>query len=457
MDANNQFRERNRPMFEKILVPTDFSGYSEKTVEFASKIPGVNEVVLVHIREKGQSDNPAWISGPGHETAQDRIFERLSENRTYLEDRYIQVKDIVIEAGEDDIASCILDSAKREDVDLILIGARGKGIMHEILLGSVSEKVLNAALCDVLITRYDSIQSDMEGSNTSHERSGPGIFEKILCPIDFSRPSEACLRSISAVEGIKEVFLLHVITEAGDRKELENIMQTAYRKLQNLCRIIDNGKSNIKLMLRFGNPAQEICDFAIKENITIILVSRHGARDYLHDIPIGSTATEIVKKARIPVLVKYSNVDPVITTRELSPREFHRAEELWRHYRQQKADTKNERIFGLFLDDMLVSVARCTIRDDASEVDGVFTLEEFRKTGYAYQVFGTLIKAFPDTILYLYSTPELVDFYGKFGFVPVDINELPDSVRMRYGFALTELDGIVVKAMKRMPGSATTQ
>jgi nucleotide-binding universal stress UspA family protein/GNAT superfamily N-acetyltransferase len=340
-------------------------------------------------------------------------------------------------------------------VDLILIGARGKGIMHEILLGSVSEKVLKAASCDVLITRYDGLIPGMEHPETAPEWSGQEIFEKILCPVDFSRPSEACIRSISAIDSVKEVLLLHVIGEAGDRNELENILQTSYRKLQNVCRMLDNGTLSIKIMLRFGNPAQEICDFAEKEYVSIILVSRHGARDYLRDIPIGSTATEVVKKARMPVLVKYSPVEPVITSRELSPREFNRAEELWRHYRQQRADTKNERIFGLFLDDVLVSVARCTIRDDATEIDGVFTLEEFRKSGYAYRVIEKLIKAFPETTLYLYSTPELVDFYAGFGFVPVDVNELPDSVRMRFGFALNELDGTIVKAMKRIPGFVT--
>jgi nucleotide-binding universal stress UspA family protein/GNAT superfamily N-acetyltransferase len=442
-------------MFEKILVPTDFSGYSEKTVEFAAKIPGVTEVVLVHIREKDPTDNPAWMSGPLRETAQERISRHLQKNRIYLEEHSIQVRDLVIDAGEDDIASSILDRAKSEGVDLILIGARGKGIMHEILLGSVSEKVLNEASCDVLITRYDGLLLDMKRSETTSERSGQEIFEKILCPVDFSRPSEEVLRSIPAIEGVKEVLLLHVIMEAGDRKELEKIMQTSYRNLQDACRMLDNGKLSIKLMLRFGNPAQEICDFAVKEDVSIILVSRHGARDYLYDNPIGSMVTEVVKKAGMPVLVKYSRVEPLITSRELSPREFNRAEELWRHYRQQRADTKNERIFGLFLDDELVSVARCTVRDDASEIDGVFTREEFRKKGYAYQVIVTLIKAFPETALYLYSTPGLIEFYLEFGFAPVDVNELPESVRMRYGFALTELEGTIVKAMKRMPGPVT--
>lgn len=233
-------------------------------------------------------------------------------------------------------------------MELILIGARGKGIMHEILLGSVSENVLNEASCDVLITRYDALPMEKERSGNSTGQSGQEIFEKVLCPVDFSRPSEESLRRIAEIDGVQEVLLLHVISEAGDQKELENIMRTSYRKLQNYGRMLDNGKLSIKIMLRFGNPVQEICDFALKENVSIILVSRHGACDYLHNVPIGSTATEVVKKAKKPVLVKYSRVEPLVTSRELSPREFHLAEEIWRNYRQQRADTKKSGFLACF-------------------------------------------------------------------------------------------------------------
>jgi Universal stress protein family. len=116
MDANNQCRERERAgMFEKILLPTDFSGYSEKTVEFVAKIPGVTEVILVHIREKERPDNPAWMSGPERESALERVQRLLQKNRIYLEERSIEVRDVVMDADEDDIATCILDSAKKKE------------------------------------------------------------------------------------------------------------------------------------------------------------------------------------------------------------------------------------------------------------------------------------------------------------------------------------------------------
>lgn len=38
-----------RSMFEKVLIPTDFSKYASRVVECAAEIPGVKEVVLLNV------------------------------------------------------------------------------------------------------------------------------------------------------------------------------------------------------------------------------------------------------------------------------------------------------------------------------------------------------------------------------------------------------------------------
>ena len=53
--------------------------------------------------------------------------------------------------------------------------------------------------------------------------------------------------------------------------------------------------------------------------------------------------------------------------------EFALAEEIWIDYHQLKADPEIDRIFGVFADDTLVSIARCRRHPDGYEVDGVFT------------------------------------------------------------------------------------
>src|SRR6185503_6321704 len=52
-----------------------------------------------------------------------------------------------------DPASTIVATAAAHDVDLIVVGARGRGGMERLLLGSVSESVLGHAQCAILIVK----------------------------------------------------------------------------------------------------------------------------------------------------------------------------------------------------------------------------------------------------------------------------------------------------------------
>ena len=47
----------------------------------------------------------------------------------------------------------IVAAATHVDADLIVLGARGRGTMKRLRLGSVSEKVLRDARCPVLIVK----------------------------------------------------------------------------------------------------------------------------------------------------------------------------------------------------------------------------------------------------------------------------------------------------------------
>ncbi len=52
-----------------------------------------------------------------------------------------------------DPASVILASAERKKYDVIIMGSRGMGQLKELLLGSVSSKVIHHSLCPVLLIR----------------------------------------------------------------------------------------------------------------------------------------------------------------------------------------------------------------------------------------------------------------------------------------------------------------
>lgn len=138
--------------------------------------------------------------------------------------------------------------------------------------------------------------------------------------------------------------------------------------------------------------------------------------------------------------------------RELRRDEFLRADSVWTAYHGTTGDPATDRIFAVFLDGEVVSLARCRRYPDGCEVDGVFTPEEMRGKGYAGLAVDALVEACQHDTLFMYAVLDLAGWYGKYGFVAIGEKELPPKIRERYAFAHGELQGANVLPMRREPG-----
>jgi nucleotide-binding universal stress UspA family protein len=141
-------------MFSKLLVPVDGSENSVRALEAAiflsKKIDA--PVTVMHVMEKPptvyihpQKELEELLQNYRREAEQ--ILEKCEEigNRNGVE-----LKKVIIEG---DVASKIIRFAEREVFDMIVMGHRGSGRFKEMVLGSVSQKVLNQTKRSVLIIR----------------------------------------------------------------------------------------------------------------------------------------------------------------------------------------------------------------------------------------------------------------------------------------------------------------
>ena len=143
-------------MFEKVLIPTDFSNHAEKVIECVGEIPGVKEVMLLNVVAR-----PA-ITRFWDPVAEVKAAEkRLTEMKSAVKVPGVSVKVKAVTVLEGEVASAIQRVAEDEKVTLVAMGARGKSLIRSVLLGSASRNVLRYGNTHLLIMRY----RDLEGAD----------------------------------------------------------------------------------------------------------------------------------------------------------------------------------------------------------------------------------------------------------------------------------------------------
>lgn len=282
-------------MFEKILVPTDFSKYSQKVVECVKELPGLKELVILHVI--GPSDPLARVWDPGARIEEAK--KRLAEQKTMIERQGLQIKvrDELMFEGE--ISRKIQDVADEESVSLIALGARGKGLVEGILLGNVAKELLRYGNTNILLMHYNVLEG-REGPDLDKFCSQP--FSKVLCPNDFSMPSTEALSLIQGMDGLKEIVLQHVISQGETWKEIDARKAVAEETLRAIGKEIEREGLKVKVNVSAGNPVEEICDLARKEGVSLIAMSAHG-KGWLEQLTVGSTTYDVARMSDRPVIV----------------------------------------------------------------------------------------------------------------------------------------------------------
>jgi nucleotide-binding universal stress UspA family protein len=141
-------------MLSKILVPVDGSDNSFRAFDQAislAKSTGAS-VTAMHVIE-----TPPTVYVESQKLLNELLANYRAESAKVL-DRCKQIADksgVKIETviAEGDAASSIAGYAHKEGFDQIIIGSRGLGRFKEMVLGSVSNKVLHHAKCPVLIVK----------------------------------------------------------------------------------------------------------------------------------------------------------------------------------------------------------------------------------------------------------------------------------------------------------------
>ena len=138
-------------MLKNILVPVDGSEGSDRAVAEAIKLAEVCEGKLnfLYIANINQLAINAVLS--------DAILDSVTKAGNVVLDRAMEMvpegveKESFSDTGSP--AVVVLDFAETNDIDLIVMGSRGLGVVKGVLLGSVSQYVVEQSKCPVLVVK----------------------------------------------------------------------------------------------------------------------------------------------------------------------------------------------------------------------------------------------------------------------------------------------------------------
>ena len=278
-------------MFEKILVPTDFSSHAKKVVECIGQIPGIKQVVLMSVISRSVITR-VW--DPVAELKE--VEARLMEEKKLIDAPGVEVKVRAVSVLEGEIANAVQRVAEEENVSLVAMGARGKSRIQSVLLGSVSRNALRFGDTHLLIMRYKVLDSG------EMEMYCDRIFSKVLFPTDFSQPAEVALSFLKSIQGIGELVLLNVVSTGETDEEIEENQAAANKKIEEITRDLEKSGMKVTPKVIVGHPVETIRTVAEEEDVSLIAMSSQGAIA-IKKGRIGSTAYDVANSVDKPVLI----------------------------------------------------------------------------------------------------------------------------------------------------------
>ena len=282
-------------MFEKILFPTDFSEEAQTELRSITSIPGIREIVLLHvIRVHPVPMGTEVIEGIAVQTAE--IY--LQKAKTYIATLNPDIRVRLDKTTSTDIPGAILEKAEEHGAGLIVIQANIKSTMIGMFLNRVPSEVL----CRITKTNVMIMPTTLVGTlaGKRYEKFCPMICSRILCPTDFSELSLKVTTLAGTMKGVGEIILLHVVQEGkGDPEEA---VKTAERRIKGVCDKLTMQGVKARTIVVTGKPEIEIPRVAQEMDVSLIWM-RSAAQGCLHDFFFGSTVHDVIMNSTRPVII----------------------------------------------------------------------------------------------------------------------------------------------------------
>jgi nucleotide-binding universal stress UspA family protein len=294
-------------MYTRLLIPVDGSDPSDHAAHVALTMANDlgSSVVFAHVTDAPSDRSQSEL--PNTKTVGESLLRTWQD---YAVTKGLDAKTLLKE--QTGIAETLLEAAKEEKCEAIILGTHGRTGLPRLLLGSVAERVARMAHVPVLLIRSGEVK--------------PKTFNTLLFATDGSRHSDLAHRHADTLAqkfGAKLVILTVAVEvgqmplELGRAWMYTDTAQIRKQMDDYLARLKDKGQSvletslsrtkhkHVDLLLREGRyqlTSEVICDVAKEVSADLIVVGTQGHTG-LRKLFLGSVANEVAHNAKRPVLL----------------------------------------------------------------------------------------------------------------------------------------------------------
>ncbi|MFA9427184.1 universal stress protein [Natronorubrum sp. A-ect3] len=282
---------------ESILIPTDGSdgalAGARRGIALASRIDADVHVLSI-VESRLQASDLDELDLPSFEENAEKAVEEI----TRLATDHDEELDVTTTVKTGTPFQSIREYASRREIDVIVMGTKGRTGLDRVLLGSVTENVLRTARIPVL-----AVPPNADDSSVADV-----AFDQFLLPTDGSDGAaiatewgiELASRLESSIHALYSIDTSPIDDERASDALLEFMEQRGEKAIDGVREHGEDAGVSVTGSIVTGAPVREIPSYATENDVDLIVMGTHG-RTGIGQWFLGSVTENVVRQADVPV------------------------------------------------------------------------------------------------------------------------------------------------------------
>lgn len=293
--AESRIPANKQHFFKNILLATDFSPASGRALEYATSLARRygSAIYLTHIISL---DGYPLMAPEFAASSLQKMHVEAEENlRELLKSGLLIALPFKAVIQEGSLWPSLEEVINKYEIDLLVVGTRGAGVVRKVLIGSGAEEIFRKAKVPVLTV----------GPSTAIDPPYEVEFKNILFATDFGKSAEREAEyAISlAQEHCSRLKLVHVFPhpEAYGESVLALEKQNSMAQLRELVPTQTELRCKLDFEVPVGEPVEQILRIAQETKADLIVMGAKPRKNLAGNVP-HTKAYRVVCGAPCPVL-----------------------------------------------------------------------------------------------------------------------------------------------------------